>query len=38
MDQDGQIEPQKYSLVLGWMIGGFILIFATAVLVSFITT
>ena len=35
MDRDGQIEPQIYSLGLGSMIGGFILIFATAELVSF---
>jgi len=36
MDQEGQIEPKKYSVVLGWMIGGFVLIFTTAVIFSFL--
>ena len=35
MDQEGQIEPQNYSVALGWMIGGFIMIFTTAALYSF---
>jgi len=35
MDREGKIEPKKYSIALGWMIGGFILIFATAVIDSF---
>jgi len=34
MDQNGQIEPKNYSLALGWMITGFILIIGTAVIVS----
>ena len=34
MDHNGQIEPKNYSLALGWMIGGFILIIGIAVIVS----
>ena len=34
MDSDGQIEPRRYSAVLGWMIGGFILMFVVAVALS----
>ncbi len=34
MDRGGQIIPKNYSVVLGWMILAFILIFLTAVLVS----
>jgi len=34
MDRDDQIEPKKYSIVLGWMILGFILVFLTAIFVS----
>ncbi len=36
MDRAGQIEPENYSTVLGWMIGAFILIFVIAVVVSFL--
>lgn len=32
MDRDGQIEPPKYSAVLGWMILAFILVFLGAIL------
>jgi hypothetical protein len=34
MDRDDQIEPKKYSVVLGWMILGFILVFLTAIFLS----
>ncbi len=34
MDREGQIEPRNYSVVLGWMILAFILVFLAAVLVS----
>jgi cytochrome bd-type quinol oxidase subunit 2 len=34
MDKDSQIEPKNYSVVLGWMILVFILIFLTAVLLN----
>jgi len=34
MDHDGQIDPKKYSAVLGWMIAAFILIFLAATLLS----
>jgi hypothetical protein len=34
MDQGGQITPRNYSMVLGWMIGTFILVFAVAVILS----
>jgi len=34
MDQDDQIEPKRYSTVLGWMIAAFILTFLVAILVS----
>lgn len=34
MDRDGQIEPKNYSVVLGWMISGFILIFLVAIFIS----
>jgi hypothetical protein len=37
MDRAGQIEPKNYSVALGWMIGGFILAIATAVIVSFLS-
>lgn len=36
MDREGQIEPKNYSLALGWMIGGFILIFTAAIFYSFL--
>jgi Mn2+/Fe2+ NRAMP family transporter len=35
MDRTGQIEPEKYSVALGWMIAVFILVFAAAVIFSF---
>ncbi len=34
MDREGHIEPKNYSLALGWMIGGFIIIFSASVLYS----
>lgn len=34
MDQDDQIEPKRYSAVLGWMILAFILVFLVAILLS----
>jgi len=34
MDRSGQIEPEKYSIALGWMIAVFIFVFAAAVIVS----
>lgn len=34
IDREGQIEPRNYSLVLGWMIGGFIMIFSVSVIYS----
>lgn len=34
MDQEGQIDPKKYSVVLGWMILAFILIFLTGIIIS----
>jgi len=34
MDREDQIEPKKYSAVLGWMILAFILIFLIAIFVS----
>lgn len=36
MDRQGQIEPKNYSLILGWMIGGFILVFSTSVIFAFL--
>jgi hypothetical protein len=36
MDTDGQITPQKYSVVLGWMIFAFILIFLVGVVLSIV--
>lgn len=35
MDREGQIEPKNYSVVLAWMIAGFILIFAVTCLLYF---
>ena len=32
MDRRGQIDPKHYSLTLGWMIGGFILLFSASIL------
>ena len=37
MDRAGQIEPGNYSVALGWMIGGFILVFASAAIVSLLS-
>ena len=34
MDQNGEISPRGYSKTLGWMIGGFILVFTVAVLIE----
>jgi hypothetical protein len=34
MDRSGQIEPANYSMTLGVMIGGFILVFLAAVIFS----
>jgi len=34
MDREGQISPQKYSTVLGWMIAVFILVFLVAFIIS----
>jgi len=34
MDKEGQIEPEKYSSVLGWMIGAFILVFLAATVIA----
>jgi hypothetical protein len=34
MDRAGQIDPQNYSTVLGWMIFAFILVFSLATLIS----
>jgi predicted membrane channel-forming protein YqfA (hemolysin III family) len=36
MDSEGQIEPKNYSSILGWMIGAFILMFLTAIIVSLV--
>lgn len=37
MDRGGQIEPKNYSLTLGWMIGGFILLFSASILYTLLT-
>ena len=34
MDRADQIEPKKYSIILGWMILGFILVFLIAIFVA----
>jgi len=34
MDSEGQIEPKNYSTTLGWMIGAFILMFLTAIIMK----
>jgi len=34
MDQEDQIDPKNYSIVLGWMILAFVLIFVVAILLS----
>jgi len=36
MDSEGQIEPKKYSIALGWMIGAFILMFLVAIIVMLV--
>ena len=33
MDHEGQIDPEKYSIILGWMIGVFILLFLAAIFI-----
>ena len=35
MDRDSQIEPKNYSAVLGWMILAFVLVFSTAIFISY---
>ena len=35
MDRDSQIEPKNYSAVLGWMILAFVLVFSTAIIISY---
>ena len=35
MDRDSQIDPRKYSAVLGWMIFAFVLVFMVATFVSY---
>jgi hypothetical protein len=37
MDQEGQIEPENYSQALTWMIGAFILVFVSGVIISLAT-
>ena len=34
MDEGNQIEPKNYSIALGWMILGFIVVFLVAILLS----
>jgi hypothetical protein len=34
MDRDDQIRPKKYSVVLGWMILAFMLVFLAAIFIS----
>ena len=34
IDSEGQIEPKNYSTTMGWMIGAFILMFLTAIIVK----
>jgi hypothetical protein len=34
MDREGRISPEKYSVVLGWMIATIILVFLVAIFVS----
>jgi hypothetical protein len=36
MDRDDQIEPKRYSAVLGWMILAFILVFLAAIVSQFV--
>ena len=36
MDKAGQIEPKNYSIVLGWMISVFILMFLIAIIVMLV--
>lgn len=34
MDKEGQIEPENYSQTLTWMIGAFILVFVSGIIIS----
>jgi hypothetical protein len=34
MDRDSQIDPKNYSVVLGWMILAFVLVFLVAIFLS----
>ena len=34
MDQDGQIDPNNYSKVLGWMILAMLIVFSISILIS----
>ena len=34
MDKEDQIEPKNYSVVLGWMIGGFMAVFIVPLLLA----
>lgn len=34
MDESGQIQPNKYSVTLGWMIGFIIMVFLSAIFLS----
>lgn len=36
MDRKGQIQPKNYSLALGWMIAGFLIVFSAAAAYSFL--
>ncbi|MEJ2758190.1 MAG: hypothetical protein P8046_06865 [Anaerolineales bacterium] len=36
MDREGQIQPKNYSLALGWMIAGFLVVFSAAAAYSFL--
>lgn len=36
MDREGQIQPKNYSLVVGWMIAGFLIVFSASVIYAFL--
>jgi hypothetical protein len=36
MDQNGEIDPENYSITLGWMITGMIVLFGLAIIFSFL--
>lgn len=36
MDREGQIQPKNYSLTLGWMIAGLLIIFGGSILYTFL--